>query len=329
MASLTKIFAVAAKTETVRLTDSVPTLASNAIRVVGAPATLRMGFLETNDRRDAQSGRLGSEGRAPSAGRWGTVSISCEAHGLGANYATGPTYIDQHPLIRACGFSFASAGGAGVEHVLYTDADSATTCTIYLWSLDKKFILTGCVGTYTDTFASGRVVMRTYEMTGVLATDPVTEAPGAQTLTSVIGPVFTGASLAIGSFNVAGGLQLTGGTFTLGNTITALPSAGATDGHNGYEITDRAPSLALTMFAPSLAAYNAFTKARSGSDAVAIAWGTPGSAGAPPYNGQSYDFAAWEAGAPDVGDEGGVGTFAMTGAIKHAGATRSIVYGTR
>lgn len=326
MASLTKIFAVAAKAEAVRLTDSLPTLVANAVRVVGAPPTLRMGFLETNPRTDAQSGRLGSEGRAASAGRWGTVSISCECHGLGLNYATGPTYIDQDPLLRACGFSRAVTGGAGAEQVDYTSADSATTCTLYLWSLDKLHILTGCVGTFAIEMRSGQVPRITYEMTGVLATDPTTAAPGAQTLTTMVGPVFSNAALSVGTFDVAAGLQLLGATFTLGNTITALPSAGALDAHNGYEVSDRAPTLSLSMFVPSLAAYNAYTKARSASDAVTIAWGV---AGTPVYNGLRLALAAWEAGAPDVGDEGGVGTFSLSGPAKHSGATRDVIYSTR
>lgn len=328
MADLVKVFAVAAKTETVRLTDSVPTLAANAVRVVGPPVVPRVSFLETNERRDAQSGRLGSEGRAASAGRHATVSISCECHGLGATYA-GPTYVDQDPLFRACGFSRALVGTAPSDHIDYTSADAAVTCTIYVWAYGKLHILVGCVGTFTITFAAGRVAMVVFEMTGVLAADPTTAAPGAQTLTNVKGAPFTAASLAVGTFDVAAGLQMLGGTFTLGNTVTPMPSAGATDGTNGLEVTDRAPTLALTMFSPLLSAYDVYAKARSGSDAVTMSWGTPTSAGVPPYNGQTLALAAWEPGAPDPGDQGGIGTFALSGAVKHSAGARDVIYSTR
>lgn len=326
MASPVKIFAVAAKTETVKNTDSLPTVGSNAIRIVGPAAIPRTGFLETNERRDAQSGRLGAEGRAASAGRWATISIPTECHGLGSTYGATPNVIDQDPLIRACGFSRAASGSAPNDQVDYTSADLATTCTIYAWSLGMLHVLTGCVGTWTDAFVAGRPVMRTYEMTGILATNPTTATPGAQTLTSVIGPLFSNAALAIGTYDVTAGLQMTAGTFTLGNTIAALPSAGATDAHAGYEISDRAPTFSATMFTPVLASYDVYTKARSGSDAVTLTWGT---AASPTYNGQRLALAAWEPGAPDPSDINGLGAFSLSGPVKHNGSTRDVIYSTR
>ena len=58
----------AVKVETTSGVDSVPTLAANAVRLVGIPV-LEYDFMESGDRDDAQTGDMSGADRAAPAGR--------------------------------------------------------------------------------------------------------------------------------------------------------------------------------------------------------------------------------------------------------------------
>lgn len=259
-----KIFAVAAVVEAVSGVDQVPTAALNAIKVVGIPE-LEWDFLESGERPDVQSGRLGSEDPVPPAGRWGRVTLKCEIKGGGAA-GVAPDY---DPLMQASGHSKTVSAGVSV---LYTTIDTAIpTATVYLWSAGKLFKLVGCVSTLSTAAEATKRGYKTFTVTGVMAADPVEQAvPGTLALSTVAPPLFIAANSSIGAWTPAtvGDPQvLKSVSLDEQVEITERSSAGAADGIVGYLITNRAPRQQMVVEVPALATYDPFAAAKAGGAA--------------------------------------------------------------
>jgi hypothetical protein len=105
MAERTKILAFAAKIQVSEGTDSVPTLAANAVRPTGIVLAPTFNFLEEGDRSDEQHGGMGTIGQAAAAGRWCQVDIPLAIKGGGADYSAGANKPEWDPFIRGAGFS--------------------------------------------------------------------------------------------------------------------------------------------------------------------------------------------------------------------------------
>ena len=307
MADRIKIAGVLVKSEAVRLTDSIPTAALNAVRIQNIPR-LGGGFLEGNMNEAATVGSLGKAPRGVSGGRWGSVELVCEARGVAGVYpAVTP---DFEPLIKACGgapFPLVE-GAAGTDTMQVPFVADPVTCTIYLYSFSRfLYKLVGCVGNMRLSGRAAAVPTITFTMTGVLRADPVQEAMPNLTLQNVKGPIFGGGAIVVGGVSLP---RTSSFDFDLGNQIVAMPGGGAEDGHDGYEIADRATTLAMGIRSLDLATFNPVVLARQASLAVQLDWGV---AAAPTYNAVRLQVSAWEVQFPEHGDESGLGIYNISG----------------
>jgi hypothetical protein len=240
MAERVRIVAVAAKIEAVSGTDATPDLTNNAVRPMGFPI-LTLDYLDKGDRADAQHGGMGVVARGAPAGRFGKITIQLEVKGAGAAY-TSSVRPEWDPFLRGCGWSATLGGGGGTEKVDYTTLDVASeTFTLYLYSASKLYKVIGCVATWKFTAEAAKRGLMIFECIGRIATDPADATLGAEVLSAVLPPPFHSQTCSIGAFastsNPALILRKLG--FDGGGVLVAKPSAGATDGHAGYLVTDR------------------------------------------------------------------------------------------
>lgn len=165
---------VLAKIETTYGTDSVPTVALNAILLTDLTITpLQSEYVD----RDLIRGFLGSSEQLPSAVR-SQISFSVELAGSGAA-GTAPKW---GPLLRACGFAESINAGTSVQY----DPISGPTfpsLTIYAFRDGMRHIMTGARGTVSFTLNNQERPVMQFTFTG-LYTAPTDTAPGT--------PVYTG-----------------------------------------------------------------------------------------------------------------------------------------
>jgi hypothetical protein len=238
-----RILAIAAKIESPSGTDSVPTLAANALNIVGVP-TLNLGYLETGVRDDVVTGVLGTVDRAAPAGRNVSFDMTMEVKGFGAAYSAANRPESDVPL-RASGRVANVVTTGGAESVTYLTLDDAMeTATFYCWSANKLFKLIGCTCIMKFAAIVNQRAFFTFTVRGKLATDPATTAFSAPTLNQTVPPIFNGAAANIGLWTTASGepLVLRSVDFDDQASVTERPSAGATDGLIGWIINDRKPS---------------------------------------------------------------------------------------
>lgn len=254
-----RILAAAAKPEVESGTDSVPTLAANALGLVGIPA-LNSGFLEGGLRDDVVFGGLGTIDRAAPAGRFGTIDLTLEVKGFGAAYSAA-NRPEMDPLLRGCGMSAVVDATPGSEEVTYATLDDGfETFSLYLWSASKLYKLVGCVATFRFAFVVNNRVLATFSVTGRIATDPAQQALGAVTLNQTIPPLWHTATTSIGAWDGESGepLIMTRLEADLANTIVPRPSAGATDGLIGHYISDRKARVSTDVEQVALATFDPY-----------------------------------------------------------------------
>ena len=258
-----KILAIAAKIEATSGTDSVPTLATNALNIVGVPS-LNMGYLETGVRDDIITGVLGNVDRAAPSGRNVSFDLTMEAKGFGAVY-TNTNRPDVDIPLRCTGRSATVAVGAGTESVTYLTLDDAMeTATFYCWSANKLFKLVGCVAKMKFKAVVNQRCFFTFNITGKLTTDPATTSFSAPTLNQTVPPIFNGAAANIGLWTtaVAEPLVINNVDFDDAASVVVRPSAGATDGLIGWFIDNRQPRLKMDVEQVTLATFDPYLASR-------------------------------------------------------------------
>ena len=253
-----RVSAIAAKIEPVSGTDSVPTLAANAVNFIGLPPELVVAYLETGDRGDVVYGGMGGEvGRSAPAGRYGTLRVRMEAKGNNVGYnETGVQFAEVDAFLRAAGFDNVSG--------VYSSLDDALeTASVYCWAAGNVFKLTGCV--VTRVRLSARVNQRAFwefDLQGVMATDPATLAMGAVTLSPINPPIFANSAVVIGALNYAGGLLVKDFAYERTGTVATRGAAGAPDGIVGFAITDAKTRLSMTIEQTALATFDPYARSR-------------------------------------------------------------------
>jgi hypothetical protein len=306
----TRVTAIAAKIETVSGTDSVPTLALNAVRFVGNPV-LATNFLEAGLRDDVVIGGMGSAARAAPAGRWGAITIRMEARGTGTTYAAGASRPETDPFIRAMGFAPTNTAGTWVYDPL---DDGFETLTLYMWKYQKLYKMVGCV-------VAGKLVMVTNErafweftVTGVMTSDPAQTVLGAITANNTLPPLFANSAVVVGANNYAGGYLVRRLEMDWPATLATRAAAGAPDGIVGYAITDRRARMTHEIEQLSLATFDPYALAKqAGSGGTA----TNGSMvlGATAFNTITLAWGQWALEIPGEGDNSGLGTYTLAGTI--------------
>jgi hypothetical protein len=126
----------------------------------------------------------------------------------------------------------------------------------------------------------------------------------------------------IGAYSSAAGsdpLILQKAELDFGNVVADRPSAGATDGHNGYVITDRKVTQTLTIEKPQLASQDAYALSKAIGAALpsTSAWqiGTTGN------NRMKVQTGRWSLKKPAPGNAKGIVTQALTGTLGLGAAT--------
>jgi hypothetical protein len=317
-----KVFGVLAKIETTSGTDAAPTPAANAIRVVGIPI-LEYGYLESGERDDVQTGTLLISDRAAPAGRFGRIPITIEIAGSGAAYSAtvGP---QADVFLRMSGFGRTVTTTGGSESILYFTLDEGNeTATVWLYTGRKLIKMVGCVAQPTNISAEAtKRGMMSFNVQGRIVEDPTQIALPALTLSAVLPPLFHSAVANIGGWLSSAGsdpLVLRSAAIAPTTATPERPSAGATDGHAGYAITDRTVEQTMVIEVGALASFDPFATSRlTGTSLPTTAW----QVGTIQYNRAKVRTGRWQLRPPrQVGLDGIVG-FELNGRLG-AGATTS------
>jgi hypothetical protein len=310
-----KILALAMKIESPSGTDSVPTLAANALSLVGVPS-LNLNYLETGVRDDVITGVLGTVDRAAPAGRNVSFDMTLEVKGYGAAYSAANKPESDVPL-RASGRAAASVLTGGSESWTYLTLDDAMeTASAYCWTANKLFKLVGCVCTLKFAAVVNQRAFFTFNVRGKLSTDPATTAFSAPTLNQTVPPIFNGAAANIGLWTTAVGepLVIRSVSFDDQASVTERPSAGATDGLIGWIINDRKPRLQMDVEQVSLATFDPYAASKQNSSG-AIDTKPVFQIGSAQYNRMKFFGGRWALEAPGHGDVNNLSGWNLNGAL--------------
>ncbi|MEX1185320.1 MAG: hypothetical protein WEA80_01865 [Gemmatimonadaceae bacterium] len=307
-----KIYAIAAKIHAVIGTDPVPTFAANALRVIGQPE-LTINYLEEGDRADEQHAGMGAAGQGEKVGRWGQIDVSLAIKGGGADYSAGANKPEWDALLRAAGFSATVSGVGGAGVIMYTTLDSGAfeRVALYCQSANKLYKLIDCIALPKLNAEAAKRGVFTFTVIGRMSTDPAESAFAGQTLSSVAAPAFHSQAISIGAYATPTVRKL---DLDFGTAHTPLPSAGATDGLDGFEITDRDLKLGMEIQVVPLATFDPYVLGKQ-------AW--PGGTdtkvdfqvGAAQFNRVKFALGQWAFGTPPNSDNSGIATWNLQGRI--------------
>lgn len=308
-----RVLALAIKAEATSGVDSVPTLAANAISVVGVP-TLNLAYMEPGLRDDVVSGVLGTVDRAPPAGRNISFDVTVEVKGYGAAYS-GAFLPDADVLWRASGLSKTVVTTGGSESVTYTTLDdSMETATAYCWTANKLWKIVGCVAAPKLSLRALQRGLLTYTVRGKLATDPATTAFSAPTLNQTVPPLWHSAAAQIGTWTTASGepLILSSADIDFGTVVSERPSAGATDGLIGFIISDRKVRLTESVEQVTLSTFDPYAASKQNSSG-AIDTKAQLQIGTAQYNRLKVFTGRWALEAPGHADVNGLSGWNLQG----------------
>lgn len=305
-----RVSAVAAKIETVSGTDSVPTLAANAVRFVGVP-TLTPSWIESGLRDDVQFGGMGALARSAPAGRFGTLTLRMEARGSGADYTAGASKPETDAFHRAAGFAATNTAATWVYDSL---DDGFETLTLYVWTANKLFKLVGCVVQQKISVVVNQRAFWDFTITGAMVSDPSQVTLGAVTHNNTVPPIFANDAVTIGAWDYANGLYVRSVEVDWPATIATRAAAGAPDGLIGYAITDRRARMSMSVEQAPLSTFDPYALAKApGEGGTSTIGGF--TIGQNAFNRIVVDTGQWALEAPGTGDNTGLATWELTGEL--------------
>jgi hypothetical protein len=303
-----RVYGLLVKIEPTSGTDSVPTAGSDAVQTVGLP-TITVDYLEQGLRDDVQNGILIAPDRTSAAGRFGKIeNITLEIRGSGFA-GTAP---ESDALLRAAGFSHTIVPGVST---LYTTLDTGMeTVTAYAYAAGKLFKLVGCVATFEESAEAAKRGFFKFSLTGRIASDPTETALPALTLPTQLPPLFHSASTAIGTWTSGSGepMQLLSVDIKGNETISALPSAGATDGLAGHLLSGRKMSQTMKIRTPALASFDPYALSKLEGAAMPA---TSHQIGTAAGNRCKVTTGKWSLVAPKIGAQDSVFTYDLDGTL--------------
>lgn len=231
-----RIEGMLAKIESVYGTDPTPVVGSDAVRVSDRLwNAITPAYAWENTREDMVSGTLVPPAPAVPRGRHATLDFGWEIKGSrsGGAYSAG-NKIEADPLLRACCMAAALSTSGGSESLTYTRLDAShESCTIWVYAAGWLYKLTGCRGVVSWPVNVGVLSTLRFRMSGFLATAPAVATLPGGIVYSTPGPL-AGVNLAMS----IGGIwtpDVMSAEWTLGNTISRLESANATDGIQSFD----------------------------------------------------------------------------------------------
>lgn len=257
MSESIRLQGLAGKIETTYMTDIVPTAADDAIQVEDTFwNSIEIGYLEQNLRENAAGYGMGRAGSAAMSGRYGHITTQVALKGAsGAFSASGDLEADV-PL-RTSGLQATVDTTTASETVTYTPRSSSfESGSYYAWAAGSVFKLVGCFSYLTEiTFTPNQLVLATFDIWGVLLTDPADEALPTFTYDeiSLTPPHVVDAGLTLNSYDLE---DFTNCRFEMRTTMVPKPRGNQAYGHAGYEITNWNPHLMVTMDPPARSSLN-------------------------------------------------------------------------
>jgi hypothetical protein len=266
---LVKIVAIAAKIETVSGTDSVPTLAANAIRFQGVPI-LTVETIESGDRPDEQHAGFGELGRAAPAGRFGTLDVTMDLFGKGTAYTAVTDAFQPGVFLRAGGCSVTYAGGL----LDFIDLDiPAETMSMYLWGIDGNlYKLLGCIAKPKINLKPGQPGKITFGCEGMMPADPAAATISGLALPTTVPPIWADNALQIGTWSnvTAAPNALSAKKLDIDFGTESVKRAWAGAGTlQGIAVVDRKPTADMDVEAVALTTFNPYAGAMESSASAA------------------------------------------------------------
>lgn len=314
MAERIRIQGAAAKIQTAEGSPATPTLASNAIRLLNIP-TLQLNNLEEGDRADEQHAGMGTIGFTATAGAWGQVDIMLAIKGGGADYSTGTVKPEWDPFMRAAGFSAVVSGVAGSGKILYADLDGGVyeRLTLFLWGGNKHFQLVDCIVLPKWSVEAAKKGIFTFTVIGKVQLAATEVTMGAQTLSTVVPPLFILANFSVGAVAT---LKCRKTDCDLATVQTSRPGASANDGLDGFEITDREPTASAEIEVVPIATFDPYTRATEARDSNnGIDTKLSYQIGTVQFNRAKFAFGQWAFRRPPFNDNSGLATWPLSGKI--------------
>lgn len=312
MSERIKIFAIAAKIQAAEGVDPIPTFVANAVRPIGM-SELQISYLDDGDRSDEQHAGMGVAGQGERVGRWGQIDVALAIKGGGADYFGGANKPEWDAFLRAAGFSATVTGGAGAGVITYTTLDSGAfeRLAIYCQSANKLYKLIDCIALPKVSAEAAKRGIFTFTVVGKLVAEPAENVFAAQTLLSLAAPAFHSQAITIGAFATPVVRKL---DLDIGTVHTPRPSAGATDGHAGFEITDRRVKLNMEIEVVPLASFNPYAiskQAYPGATDTKVNF----QIGAAAFNRVKFALGQWAFATPPNSDNSGLATWNLSGDI--------------
>lgn len=304
-----------AKIETTSGVDAAPVATADTVRTKGIP-TIGPGYLNPGLRDDVQTGVLMTTPRAAPAGRFASIDVVIEVGGsaTGAPYDATTGRPEADVFLRICGMSRFVGSTGGAELIRYQTVDEGMeTATVWAYTAGKLIKLVGCVATMRLSGTANQVGEFAFTVTGRVAAEVGESAlPGSIGLSDLKPPLFHSGPASIGTWTSATAgdpLVLKSIEVDLGNVIADRPSAGATDGHAGYLITDRRARQTMVVEVPALATFDAFalSKAIASLPLTAYQFGTA------QYNRLKVQTGVWALEMPALGAQSGLMTQSLVG----------------
>lgn len=211
------------------------------------------------------------------AGKAVTASRKAFLRGTSAAIGSGNP-IELDPWFQAAGMAATYSGGAGVEQVAYTPADSGlVTMTEYYYRDGIQYIVTGIRGEVKLTMVVGGAITVDFNIQGRMATDQDAAVPVNGVFPTLTWPIATDAP----TFTINGYTTgvIRSWEHDLGNVIHRRDAIKAVGGIQGWRIVKRNPIFKVTLEEDTHTQVN-WTTLRDSRTPIAISW----QVGATQYN---------------------------------------------
>jgi hypothetical protein len=216
---------ILAKVEGTYNVDPTPTAASDSILVENPQINLA-------GRRGERAPIRTSLARvnSPQAGQIVEITFDTEIRGSGAA-GTAP---ELSPLFQACGMTETVVASTSVTYAPTSTPTLHKSITIYYFRDGKRYIVTGCRGTFTGNLATGAVGKLSWSFRGHLVSDTDVALP-SPTFDATVSPALISVPFTIGGFSAV----ISALSFDMGIAVATPDSIASTDGYGEIRLTGR------------------------------------------------------------------------------------------
>jgi len=183
--------------------------------------------------------------------------------------------------------------------------------SLYCQSANKLYKLIDCIALPKLSAEAAKRGVFTFTVIGRLSAEPAENAFTTQSLLSLAAPAFHSQAITIGAFATPVVRKL---DLDIGTVHTPRPSAGATDGLAGFEITDRRVKLNMEVEVVPLSTFNPYAiskQAYPGATDTKVNF----QVGAAQFNRVKFALGQWAFATPPNSDNSGLATWNLSGDI--------------